>query len=197
MIKIEHLTFRYKDQTNLVFEEAKLEITDGIWLLEGENGSGKSTFLKLLNNPAHEIGELDDRTIINVDGNIVFLDRDSSLPLNLNEVDIAQYIFSINKIREKEYNPIHKNRPLASYSIGERKMVTLKILSYLNIDILLIDEYITNIDEFNVIEAMNILKMLYEKDTLIVISSNEADIKKRFNNKISIVNKKLMVSKNE
>lgn len=131
MIKINRLTFHYKDQIDTVFEEAELEIFQGIWLLEGENGSGKSTFFKLLREPAYKSGKITDQTIIKVEGNIVFLDHQSSLPLKLKETDIAQYIFIINHIINKEYNPIYKNKRLASYSIGERKLATLRILSHL------------------------------------------------------------------
>lgn len=194
MLKINNLTFNYKNEENKIFENAEIELEKGIWLLEGDNGSGKSTFFKVLTGAYGDIGEISEDTCVDIKGNVIFLDNETSLPPNLNELDIAKYIFYINDISlEKEYVPIYNNRNLGSYSTGERKIAALRILSHLSVDILLIDEYITNIDENNVTEAMEILREISSKGTLIIISSNEVDIKNRFQNKILVRDKKLEV----
>ena len=159
-----------------------------------ENGSGKSTFFKLLTNDVTEIGRISDDAVVQINGNVIFLNDETCLPPNLKEEDIAKYIFHINDISLKEkYVPIHSNRKIASYSNGERKLAVLRILSHLEFDILLADEYIVNIDEFNIEEVMNLLEKMSERGALIIISSNEVDIKNKFLNKITISNKKFQV----
>jgi len=198
MIKIKNLTFNYKNEKNRIFEDTNMDINGGIWLLKGENGSGKSTLFEILMNSHADIGDFSENTSINIEGEKIFLDNSISLPLNLKELDIAKYIFHINNVTlDKEYAPIYNDRKLISYSSGERKLATLRILSNLKIDILLIDEYITNLDENNVIEVMEILRNMSSKGALIIVSSNEIDIINRFENKIIIKNKKIEVREGE
>jgi lipopolysaccharide transport system ATP-binding protein len=185
------MTFNYKDKET-VFENASLDIDSGIWLLDGVNGAGKTTFLKLLIDL--KLGELSEETTISVNGTAIFLDKDTTLPLNLEESDIAEYIFYINDVVKKEkYIPIYNNKKLSQYSTGELKLATFRILSELKIDLLLIDEYIANIDDDNLEEVMNILEKISSNGALIIVSSNEADIKRRFSKVISILDKKLEV----
>jgi energy-coupling factor transporter ATP-binding protein EcfA2 len=198
LIKIKNLTYNYKNESKNIFENAELTIAKGMWLLQGDNGVGKSTLLKILNNTYSYEGEISDTAVVEVKGSMIFLDDKTSLPLNLHELDIAKYIFKINDILlDAEYVPLYTNKALVMYSVGERKMATLKILSYLKIDILIIDEYITNIDETNMVEVFNILKNLDHSGTIIIISSNEVDIKSRFPNRIVIKNEKLEVIEGE
>lgn len=140
MIKVNNLTYNYKNQETKVFEKANIELDKGLWLLEGDNGTGKSTLLKIITGSYINEGEISEDTTIDIQGNIIFLDDSTSLPLGLKELDIAEYIFKINDISlGSRYEPLYKDKALAMYSVGERKMATLKILSYLNIDMLIIN----------------------------------------------------------
>jgi len=42
MIKVENLSFKYKNQDEETLSNVNLNITNGIWTLEGRNGSGKT-----------------------------------------------------------------------------------------------------------------------------------------------------------
>ena len=61
----------------------------------------------------------------------------------------------------------------------------------------MIDEYINNIDEKNIEEVIGILLKLSRNETLIIISSNEKELKNRFENKIIIEKKGIKVIENE
>lgn len=198
MIRVENLIFRYKNNQDEVFNSGNLNIANGIWVLEGRNGSGKTTLLKILNDNYTDLGDIGEDTIINIKGKSVFLDDKIDLPYNLKEKDLANYIFKINEVKNNgEYVPIHSNKTLGMYSVGERKLAVLRIISELKFDILLIDEYLTNIDEINLIEVYKILNKLKDKGTLIIISSNDEIIKNKFNNKIIISNNSIRINRYE
>lgn len=198
MIEIKNLSYKYKNESDNIFKDINININKGILSLEGNNGSGKSSFYKILTNKFEDEGEVNSESTIKVDGNIILLDDSINIPGNLKEEDIANYIFYINGIRKiNKYKPIYSNKPIGLYSVGERKLAILRIMSYLKIDVLLIDEYLTNIDEKNIEEVIGILLKLSRNETLIIISSNEKELKNRFENKIIIEKKGIKVIENE
>ena len=61
-ILIENLSFHYTGTP--VLDQVNLEVKDGDYaILTGENGSGKSTFLKLLPHSEREIWDMFHRTV--------------------------------------------------------------------------------------------------------------------------------------
>lgn len=198
VIEIRNLTYKYKNEEDDVFSDVSISLSRGIWSLEGENGTGKSSFYKLLTNKFEDEGEVDEKTNIRVKGSVVLLNDSVTVPGNLSEKDIAEYIFYINGIKGiHEYKPMYLNKPIGAYSVGERKLAVLRIMSYLSIDVLLIDEYLTNIDEKNIEEVLGILFEFSKNNTLIIISSNEKALKDRFKNKLMIEEKGIRVMGNE
>ena len=49
MINFKNLTFNYNDKEESTLKSINLNIDSGIWTVEGNNGSGKTTFLNLIN----------------------------------------------------------------------------------------------------------------------------------------------------
>ena len=195
MIKVSNLTFRYSDDDKLIFDQASLTLESGLWLLEGENGSGKTTLLKLLaSKPENrkKLGSIADESVIDVSGEVVLLDNQLVIPGQLSEINFVNYLLSINDVTLKQpYQPRYEKKPLYGYSTGEQKMVIFQLLSYLKPDVLLLDEYISNLDEEHIPEAIAYLESMANKGCLILCSSNELDIRGRFSNKIKIVDRKL------
>ena len=131
MIEIKNLSYKYKNESDNIFKDINININKGIWSLEGNNGSGKSSFYKILTNKFEDEGEVNSESTIKVDGNIILLDDSINIPGNLKEEDIANYIFYINGIRKiNKYKPIYSNKPIGLYSVGERKLAILRIMSY-------------------------------------------------------------------
>ena len=92
---------------------------------------------------------------------------------------------------------IAKNKKIGMYSLGQKKLAIFRILSELEFDILILDEYLTNLDENNLEEIITILKRLENKNTTVIISTNDIEIKNKFTNKILINNKIIKVKKDE
>lgn len=201
MINISNLKFRYKEDSNLVFEDVNIQISSGLWLIDGKNGSGKSTLLDLIkldDNERMKKGIINEDSIIRRSSNLVFLDDNILIPNRLNEYEFARYIFKINDINMNfDYRPLYTNKPLVSYSTGEKKKVILKILFNLKPDIILLDEYISNLDKDNLDYVINQLSEISKNGTIILVASNEEDIKQRFSNTILIKNKKIELISNE
>lgn len=201
MIKIENLTFGYPqaDATiplaeTLVINAAELCIGSGLWLLDGKNGSGKTTLMNILAATAESRVKMgiNNDTIINCSSNLIHVKNDLTLP-NKREKDCAEYIFWLNDIKPDEpYIPLYKNATLAAYSLGEKKTAALHMLSYLRPDVLLIDEYINNLDVDNLEQVFIWLKQTASDGSIVIVASNEEDIKRRFYNRIEIRDKKLL-----
>lgn len=198
MLKITDLSLGYEKE-NMLLLETNLSLDSGLWLLEGANGCGKSTLLQLL---AYGINEKDVSWTVNPEvilerpEKIIYLDSNTTIP-NVIESDCAEFIFKLNDVEVKDYIPIHNNRKLNSYSTGELKAAVLHIISYLNPELLLLDEYIGNFDDNNLETIFGYLTEMTNRGTLIIAASNENDIKRRFANTCKIKNKKIEINTRE
>lgn len=194
MLVISNFTFHYQDGEPL-FDHAELQLDSGLWLLSGHNGSGKSTLLKLIEaspEAREKMGVLDESSIIVRSSELLFMNKEMGVPNHLKEIDFASYILKINDVRLSEpYKPLYDNKALGLYSTGEQKRVLFHILSYLKPGLLLIDEFISNLDEENLTTVIEQLEGMAEKGTIILVASNEEDIKKRFTHWVQIKNRKL------
>src|SRR5690625_4542700 len=198
MIKITDLTFKYSEMDSFIFEKASLELGVGLWLLDGENGSGKSTLLKLIAlkpEDRNKLGSLGSGSFIEVGEEIVLLDNQLVLPSQLQEKVLVDYLLDINSVTlDKPYKPLYEKKPLFQYSTGEQKMVIFRLLAHLNPKVLLVDEYISNLDEEHVPEVFALLESMVKNGSTVFCSSNELDIKGRFKNRVKINERKLEIN---
>jgi ABC-type multidrug transport system ATPase subunit len=195
MIEIRDLSFAYGFE-ELVFDNAELSLASGLWLLSGKNGAGKSTFFDILTSDAEkrlQIG-VSPASLVRCSEKIMCIKGDITFP-NTKERDCAEYIFWLNDIAENEpYVPLHANRTLGTYSKGERKTATFHMLSYLSPEVLLVDEYLNNLDQDNLDRVFHWLEKMVSNGTIVIVASNEEDIKSRFKLRIEIVDKKFVKS---
>ncbi len=190
MIDIKNATIdTYDDLFTLCIQN--LRINDGIWNLVGENGSGKSTLLSFLinctkNNKHHFI--VNDDAQIHISESLLWLDKFIKVPLYLYEVDLYQFLMKVNKKDiDVDYTSLYHDKTLGMYSNGELCYVVTKIICMLEPKILLIDEYIDDLE----IEYISNLFVKFEElkklGSLIIIVGRNKHMTKYLNNMISIV----------
>ncbi|MHA0305389.1 ATP-binding cassette domain-containing protein, partial [Mesomycoplasma ovipneumoniae] len=186
-ISVKNLNFDYEDKK--VLENINFEIIGGKkYLLQGDNGSGKSTFLKILMGIERDYkGEIffnstnlktiSDKNIIQ---NISFIDN--SPPLI--EGDLAENISFYSKTDLKKINELinlvnlndlkHKNlinyQEKTDLSVGQKQLINFASHVFETKKILIIDEGFSNLDKSNI---NNLINWLLEQDvTLLLVLHN-------------------------
>ncbi len=199
MIEIKNLTFRYNDTD--IFKEANLCLTSGMWLLEGENGQGKTTLLNLLGKQQNIYKKnklLSSESKIIIDDSVILLDENVDIPLFFTEKELYTIIMRINGLKaDKKYKTCYEKKKLAEYSVGERKYAVLNIISNVSPKVLLIDEYLTNLDSRHINDILTTLSKMEKKGTIIIISSNDNYVKSLIKPVIKIQNKELYIFEKE
>lgn len=196
-MKIENLTFRHYESQEDCFDNAAFQITSGIWLLDGDNGAGKTSLMSLIASDKGDrkhMGELAPDAILTVATERVFLNEHMRIPLNIREVLLYSHIMDMNK-REKDTNyvPQYTDKTLGQYSNGQLRMAMIRILSYLEPKLLLIDEYLEDLDEKNMVTAMEMLQHMSEKGCIVMITSHNTYVRSCINHTITIKDKKIYV----
>ncbi|SNR29623.1 ATP-binding cassette domain-containing protein [Flavobacterium sp. ov086] len=135
-----------------ILKDLSLEISTGeINVIFGRNGSGKSTFLKLIYGTiipdSIEVridGELIKDNNVILDNRIGYLPQNNFLPKNLKVSEIILMYFSDANKQDKVFyapriNSI-QNRKIGHLSMGERRYLEIILLGNLNHKFLLLDE---------------------------------------------------------
>lgn len=194
----------YKE--NLIYDNVKIE-RGKVNFIIGESGSGKSTFLKLLNNTISPIsGELLYNGKRVEEYNPIVLRCDISLvsqePFLFDEsiLDNFKTFYSLRQLAMPEEDYIRYitdlcfvNVPLeqkaTTLSGGERQRVYISIFLSLCPKVILLDEPTSALDEKNSHRVIkNIISFCKEKNIDVVIVSHDKDIVEEFcENKIEIV----------
>jgi len=187
-VKIKNLTANYLNEEHRIFDKLTLELPEnGLWLIKGKNGVGKSTLLKLIYGQEVSGLELTYDQFEVPQLNKILLTVDDSLPLDFSELDLVEVLFHLNNVEHNGYTPLYVDRKLSTYSLGELKLATFKIIYALEFELILIDEYIANLYQENLGKVINFLKEM-SNEALIIVVSNEEHIIEHFNNQIEIVN---------
>lgn len=193
MLRINNLSLSYENG-DLLFSEADFQISSGLWLLEGFNGCGKSTLLHAIMSDPEQRGNhwrIDDDSVIEKPSKTILIDAHTTIP-NVKEKDCAEFIFKMNGLTVSDYTPIYNNRKLNTYSTGEKKAAIFHIISYLEPELVLIDEFISNLDDDNLTAVFDQLQNMVDRGTIVLVASNENDIKDRFVNRCQIRNQKIV-----
>ena len=199
MIKIQNLTVCYNDLC--VFEKANLSLPSKVWLLAGENGSGKTTLLQLLNGNLDKFKKdkmVSQNSEIYISDKVILLDENTEIPLMMREKELYSLIMKINNMPiDNKYEVLSLDKKLIQYSLGQRKLAILKMVAQLSPQILLLDEYLTNLDENNTAIVLKLLNTMKESGSTIIISSNDEYLKEKINCKIKIEDKGLHIIDDE
>ncbi len=194
IIKVSNLTYSYPHQQNKSLKNINLEINNGEWVsILGHNGSGKSTFVKLLNglllkeygtikinnielneNTIWEIRDLIGMVFQNPDNQFVgaTVSEDIAFGLENRNIDRDTMIQQVNKMLKIVKMNEFYNREPAKLSGGQKQRVAIASVLAIEPQILILDEATSMLDPHGKLEIMNIIKELKKilKDKLTILA---------------------------
>lgn len=203
MIKIENVSFKNKKQQQIL-KGINLEINQGDFIsVVGNNGSGKTTFFKILAKLEKcsngEIKYLNNESI-----GMIFQNPNNQLFSSIVANDIAFGLENINTPKNKfdeiidkvlnDLNIMHlKKRNVNTLSGGEIQRVAIASILALNYDVIIFDESTSMLDAKNSFILMKLMEELNKKHqkTIIFITHQWYDIK--FSKKVFYFQKLLPV----
>ena len=151
LLRVKDMSFGYDHQ--LLFQQVHLILQAGTRIaLLGPNGAGKSTLIKLLAGeinptsgilewtPNIRIGYFAQHQLENLEGNATPLQHMIRLAPTQTELDLRKFLgrFGLGGDRE--------DRPVASFSGGEKSRLALALLAWQNPHLLLLDEPTNHLD---------------------------------------------------
>ena len=194
-IKFDHITYSY-GYSKPIIDHLDLVIKDSIWL-KGNTGAGKSTLLRLLMKHDDLIkGQIliNGIPLVNIDSNslyqkIIYLDKEpifyqESLRFNLllkskknylleellREFAVDQFIDQLEMIIDVE------GRPLSS---GQQQIMMIIRALILNPDVLVLDEALSNVDDYRVEKILNYLRNC-RKEIIVIIVAHQTKLVNQF-----------------
>ena len=215
-IELKNVSFNYGDENREIFKDLNFKISVGeIIGIEGENGTGKSTFLKVLSGlikPSKAEIIIDDKKLNNFENynwqnsisyveQNVFLFNDSilqNITLSKEKYHKEKFDEIINGVNLKNFIKLQNegsNKIISennsNISGGEKQKIAICRALYRNSKFILFDESLSNIDEKSVLIIMEYLKSI--KDIGIVVISHKKNIFSFCDKVYSLKNKKFTI----
>lgn len=175
-----------KMNDKLLYKDVNISLQEGIYILQGENGCGKSTLFNILYKLESYNGEIliDNKELSIIDTDIyrsnicsyitqktdlfkhlTLKENIEVLNLNLNKLDDLLDMLYLKDIYESK--TIYKK-----FSGGEKKKSQILINLLKDTNIILMDEPENNLDEESI---LNLIKYLNKLNKIIIISSHSLD----------------------
>ncbi len=190
LIKTVNLSCGYNN--SIVLNNINLDIyTEDKIILRGENGSGKTTFLKTIIGIIKPVkGQIIKKNNINIS---YFKQNypNPNFPISAKEI-VSMGIYSKNSYSKKKAeklidealektNTLHlKNQPFYSLSGGEKQRISLARCLCQNADILILDEPSSFLDRNSKLNFMNLIKNLSidktNKKNAIILASHDIEL---------------------
>ena len=192
MIKVENVSFKYKNSDNLILDNLNFEVNDGeIVAIVGENGSGKSTIGKLIsgilklkhgnilidNYNIKEKSIKDKIGIVfqNPETQIIFNNIYDELSMSLKNLGKEEIEKRIESSLEQVEMLKYKNKNLYSLSLGQKQRIMIAEVLAKQPKYIIFDEPTTMIDTKGKETIYKIIKDLKNKGYTIICITNLAD----------------------
>lgn len=192
MIKVENVSFKYKNSDNKILNNLNLEIEDGeVVALVGKNGSGKSTIGKLLSgilklkqgNITIDGMEIKNRKAQDKIG-IVFQNPENQIIFNniYEELSFSLNGLEKNEIETRVDNSLkqvgmleYKDKDLYTLSLGQKQRIMIAEVLAKKPKYIILDEPTTMIDSEGKESIYKILENLKKEGYTIICITNLAD----------------------
>lgn len=190
MIKVENVSFKYKNNENNILNNLIFTIDDGeIVAIVGKNGSGKSTIGKLISGIIKTKNGniiIDDSNILKIKPNvgivfqnpenqIIFNNIYDELSFSLKNLKKEEIESRINKALEEVDMLEFKNKDLYELSLGQKQRIMIAEILARNPKYIVLDEPTTMLDSIGKEKIYNIIKDLKDKGYTIICITNLAD----------------------
>ena len=192
MIKVENVSFKYKNSDNLILDNLNFEVNDGeIVAIVGENGSGKSTIGKLISgilklkhgNILIDNYNIKDKSIKdkmgivfqNPETQIIFNNIYDELSMSLKNLGKEEIEKRIESSLEQVGMLKYKNKNLYSLSLGQKQRIMIAEVLAKQPKYIIFDEPTTMIDTKGKETIYKIIKDLKNKGYTIICITNLAD----------------------
>lgn len=181
---IEITDLNYSIDSKIIFENANVNIAPNKYVLEGNNGVGKTTLFNILDK---EINVSNRK--IEMPKNYLYINQ---FPLLLENTSVKNNIKffnsanSNNLIKNIQKHGIGVNKRVSSLSGGQKQLLYLLLCLYTDFDLYLIDEPFNNLDTSKV----ELIKELIDKKEFVVVidHSNKFEFEK-----IKIKNRRIIL----
>lgn len=203
MIEISNLNKKYGE--HIIFENASLELPDkGFFVLDSDNGTGKTTFFKILVGICGDFSanfEFNYKKVQDLREHIEYIDQKNNYVSFLSikqNIKIKHLIYGDEEIQIGDnYSKFLKRKKTNSLSEGEKILLILERCFKSDKEIVLIDEATASLDQNNTEKVVNKLIEL-SKTKLVLFSTHDSRVDTSLYNHIDIKDHKLIrVDKNE
>jgi ABC-2 type transport system ATP-binding protein len=187
----ENLTKQYK-AGKTIFKDVSMTFKPGeIVGLTGPNGSGKTTFLRLLSVTSFPTSGVVKYGEINIHKSpyqylkyVGLVHDEESLPLHLSATELLEWILRSRKLwNDKSPEQIHsffdkfslqeeRNDPIGTYSTGMKKKVQIAAAVISNPDILILDEPLRGLDVKTRETTVDLLRSSKNNGAIILMASH-------------------------
>lgn len=173
-MKIENLSKSFKG--NLVLDSISLDISKGIYRLDGKNGSGKSTLIRLLSG----LDKFDDGTRIGPRENILYLDTDplGLCPLTIKEnIELLWKTFAVDPTDEQKEKVVRFfGRAMEDFyissSTGTKAKLGLSLIFVKHWDYIFMDETMSPLDSISINMIAQELVSNFKESSMIYVFHN-------------------------
>lgn len=170
IFNIQNIYKKYKN--NLVLKGFSYSFSQGVYLLTGINGIGKSTLLKIISRiikPSNSNYKIDNLKVAYLCEKMELVNKKPSVFLS--EIcKINKTSFNIQEDLSKWEIP---DKKIYNLSKGNKQKTSLLLMQYSNADIYLFDEPTDSLDKKGIEFFSLLIKELEEKEKIIIISTHE------------------------
>lgn len=205
-IEYQNISFQY-DKKSVIFDNASIKFKKGnIYLLTGDNGTGKTTLFKILTGlyececDIYWFGKLVNN-IADMKDKIILVPENPYLYEYLTGTENVNLICEVFDIKDRDsvernlemfkLKP-YLNKLVKEYSLGMKSKLFLSVCFSVQTDLMLFDEPFTSLDSEGQENAINQLEHYVMKGGSAVISTHISEYKEKYErNHLEIVDKKI------